>query len=69
MILSIGFFATVKEFVLKRVSVRIRKKIRQIIIYATWCMILNNGANKMYSELFLKLVMYKYINNSCKVFI
>ena len=42
MILRIGVFETAQEFVFERVSVRIRKKIRQIIIYATWCMILNN---------------------------
>ena len=52
MILSIGFFATAKEFVIERVSVRIRKMLQQIIILASWCMILNNGAIRMHCKLF-----------------
>ena len=67
MILRIGVFETAKEYVFERVSVRIRKKILQIIIYATWCMIQNNGAIKMHCKFFLKLLMYKYNNKSCKV--
>ena len=57
---------SVEEFVFERDIVRKRKGLRQIIIYATWCMILNNGAIKMHCKFFLKLSMYKYNNNSCK---
>ena len=37
---------SVKELVFERDSARRRKNIGQIIIYATWCMILNNGIIK-----------------------
>ena len=42
MIVRIGVFGTAKEFVFERGSVRLRKEIQQIIIYAIWCMIRNN---------------------------